>query len=107
MKPWRRSRSRTTETIFKSETTDGSGHHQIDRKGRSAWLVDRLRDERPFIFYQSALVLRNLAWSDDARVAQGAVTTARDALAILNASNIGDDNTVNVLTAIASRADAP
>ena len=66
-----------------------------------AWLLERFRTDQPFLFYQSALVLKNTSRSSDPRISATSKATAEKALDAISAyKGPPDENTIAVLKSI-------
>ena len=67
------------------------------------WLVERFRDDAPFIFYHAALALQNVANEADGSTREKVRKAAQEALEIVESfSGTPDQETINVLTPLAA-----
>jgi len=65
------------------------------------WLLERFRTDQPFVFYQSALVLKNTSRSANSRISAAAKATAEKALdALMAYKGPPDEKTIAVLKSI-------
>lgn len=115
-----------TQVLVKMRTLGRAAEHLLDELKQSAaagdrlaavaimqidpgkadieWLVARFGSEKPFVFYQSAIALLNVARSDDRERAAAAVEAARRAKNTIEAfDGPTDRNTIQVLDMILNR----
>jgi len=69
-----------------------------------SWLKDRFSQERPFVFYHSALALENVVNSAKGGISEQAIQAAREGFEVLSKENQSpDQDTIDVLQDIISK----